>query len=140
MQYVWDSAREGVVDNDPAYTWLRLPTEGEWEKRPWATYLKVSYCGKDISRTNDRCVDMFTTVDRPIPAWTPYVNQPLFVLTNSKSLSEVSVGYLYSTSVETFSEVKHYTCILSNGRKDGWPLKCLKPFDPNKIGLTWDNI
>jgi hypothetical protein len=135
-KYLWDSAHEGLIDPEERKV-LLLPTEAEWAKRPWATYLKVAFCSEEMSRTNDKCGDRFAIVERPKSAWVPNPGDPVFVKDDD---GFVVVRFLKEDDEPGWEGWWRFA------RKrglNGWlrqPRGLFRKFDVNQLGLDWEDI
>ena len=117
----FDLARQGTI---PASEAVRIPIS--WDSRPWATYVKIAYCSKDMAKTSDRCGDVIMTIPRPVPQWVPKVDEPIFY-GNSCSVTLVMEGFTLDGLIKT----KDFGFVPGNS---------IKPFNPKHIGKPWHQI
>lgn len=123
----WSTARQGMIEGGLSKDYYHIPIN--WDSRPWATYVKVAYCSKDISKTNDRCGDLILTIDRPAPVRGPKKDDLVFVFNQ---------GYLCTGIVHCHNG--HLTNVVVNGVIRDYPKHLVKPFNSNYIGNNWDLI
>lgn len=122
---VWNEARIGMVPEDEC---VRLPKVEEWPK--WAKELRVHY--SNAKDNGDHRGQLIIAIPRPTPAWTPQVGERVFADDTEYS------GHILVLRVHDIDEEER--CEMVNHWGTWWHRTHLKPFDPAKIGLKWEEI
>lgn len=131
-RHFFDTARQGTIPEDEA---IKIPPVEEWPGG--ANSIRMCYSShtpkhpKDWHHTDDPA-GMVQYIPRPDPAWTPKVGEAVF----ARMADTTRVGKVISADIKA----NYYYVRTQDGLEDGYGGFCLKPFDPAKIGLPWDEI
>lgn len=117
----------GAIDESLKDT-VQIPDEKDWPK--WADSVWIYY-------NNDSCnfhANLIKEVKRRSkPSWTPKEGDAVFYISNN--LKVVMIGRFIMMDA-----VGNYQITSIHGNNNWIEPNSIKPFDPSKIGLLWDEI